>query len=660
MYNYGTKYAFEFASEEGKEFNVYLKKKNYTGEVIVRSFGGSPVLKREKNGRIYGTSLTLKLECLVDQEFVELYDPDPTMWRVECCEVLGDNPFPLFIGFLDPEMYSEPDIWPPYDVEVTATDRLGTLKDIDFDPTTYTLPITYGSLLVSVLGKAIQGETSIRFDFSGVSINQATGVLQGPTISDLSVYEDKNCYEVLESLLALFNLYITRGASGNVADDGWVLFSMDGLKVRKDSSDYLCLNSISNEKLPYMVGSLCTIDDEVGPSYENNGEPFHPLNYLSAKIEPAKKSVKVSCNYDYDRELLVNPDLNQHPTDGVRGWTLGGSAFAHVANSQIDSNENTLFGVTIPNSYSAALSQTINIPEDINLPVKLTFSFAYLSRSATGVRKRLSLSIKNSWIAGVIAGATIPRSVIRSLRIAGDNIDTQSGKPSKYHYGVTPGEVSNLEWSESAEFYCRPDSSSIMDGKIDPKETTLVLPFIKAGTLTITFMGDDNSSSFIDRCSLKVDGSKAVKGAVATVNIANGARNAAKEETVDFISGAQASEFLYANHIGLSSAVQSASDYIDLVENSAVGASRALEFVALSMAHEVALPRLRVQGTLMVPPLKTAPMVLRKYSGATSMDFFLETFSWNLLNDEMEVELVSLPSADIDVTSLTVTTSEKK
>ena len=68
-------------------------------------------------------------ECKVDGEFLELYTSDPKEFLVTV-DVEGgtgydDRPW---IGYISPELYSEPDIAPPYDVQITATDGLGELK----------------------------------------------------------------------------------------------------------------------------------------------------------------------------------------------------------------------------------------------------------------------------------------------------------------------------------------------------------------------------------------------------------------------------------------------------------------------------------------------------------------------------------------------------
>lgn len=678
MANYGVKYRFQFQSDAGRDYLVYLEKKGYIGNPIERSFGGSPVLKREKNGRIYGTSLTLKLECLVDQEFAELYNPDSTMWRVELLENIENTDSPtLFIGFLDPEMYSEPDIWPPYDVEVTATCGLGRLKDIDFDPEGPTTA-SYGSVIRYILNQTgLTSDLGIwtdKVEYIGSPImtmpissgSQDTGEgspLVSMQINDLSIYEDKSCYEVLEDLLTICNMNITvwRHYGGAC---GWLIFRNGGFV---DGATNLSVwDGTQNPPLT----SRTTVSSHIAGLSKSDADAsyFWPVGHLSSKIEPAKKSVKVSCEYDYDRELLVNPDLGQYPTEGVSGWTLGGKAIAMQITS-VDYNYGSgtgslLSGVYLPALYSARLEQTLNIPADIEGDLCLKISLLYMSGGAKKLRERISLEVINTLASPFIAYSPLnpsyPLCAVTSYHLAPKAKVDDSDNNNNQYYSVEEGTYDDTKWQidNNVTAFSRlgGPSGTTTDNTTKPGEISITLHGVKQGTLLIRFKGDDNSSCFINSCSLRSTGKNALKGAAVTVNIANGARNAVKEVTVQVISG----------NGGFSKAAKNAllnssrGTLLDGIRDGVISASRTLEYLAMDMAREVALPRLRVQGTLQVPTFTTFPLILRKISGGNMMDFFLETFSWNLLNDEMEVELVSLPSADIDVTSLTVTTSEKK
>ena len=126
---YATKYQFEFKSVHGATGKVLIEQDGFSGEAISRALGRAPVLRKESgNNGIYGTSLELYAECITDGEFADLYTSDAREFRV----TLQRGGSTIWRGFVTPELYADPDIAPPYDVQITATDGLGELKNYDF------------------------------------------------------------------------------------------------------------------------------------------------------------------------------------------------------------------------------------------------------------------------------------------------------------------------------------------------------------------------------------------------------------------------------------------------------------------------------------------------------------------------------------------------
>ena len=118
---YSVKYLFKFESSNGTTREIRVLQDGYTGEVIQRPLGRAPILKKQQNGPVHGTSLEFYAECNVDREFIEFYTSDPKAYRVD----LYAGATLLWQGYITPELYSEPDIAPPYDVQVVATDGVG-------------------------------------------------------------------------------------------------------------------------------------------------------------------------------------------------------------------------------------------------------------------------------------------------------------------------------------------------------------------------------------------------------------------------------------------------------------------------------------------------------------------------------------------------------
>ncbi|MBQ1577329.1 MAG: hypothetical protein IIZ83_10235, partial [Oscillospiraceae bacterium] len=80
---YAVKYVFTFQSVGGTTREIRILKDGYSGDPIRRALGRAPVLKKQQNGPVHGTSLEMYAECHVDQEFIEFYTSDPKEYRVD-------------------------------------------------------------------------------------------------------------------------------------------------------------------------------------------------------------------------------------------------------------------------------------------------------------------------------------------------------------------------------------------------------------------------------------------------------------------------------------------------------------------------------------------------------------------------------------------------
>jgi hypothetical protein len=80
-----------------------------------------------------------------------------------------------------------------------------------------------------------------------------------------------------------------------------------------------------------------------------------------------------------------------------------------------------------------------------------------------------------------------------------------------------------------------------------------------------------------------------------------------------------------------------------------------LSITALGYAESFALPRFRTTGKLDIPAsFQDIPLLIRTTQGGTDIDSWIETYEWDLLNDELTISALSLPVAVLDVESETV------
>jgi hypothetical protein len=121
---YGIKYRFRTESVHGITYEVRLLENGYRGTVTTRPLGKAPVIRMQESDPFRPTSCDLVLECQTDGEYVDLYTTDVLQYKVEVYHKKSSSSFfLLWQGYVATELYSEPDIAPPYDVKITDVER---------------------------------------------------------------------------------------------------------------------------------------------------------------------------------------------------------------------------------------------------------------------------------------------------------------------------------------------------------------------------------------------------------------------------------------------------------------------------------------------------------------------------------------------------------
>ena len=271
MANYGVLYVFRFESANKTNIEIQILKKDYSGARTYRSLGRAPILKREKSGCVHGSSLELYAECQVDGEFASLYTSSADEYKVEVYKIdefLGDTIMRrVWTGFVSPELYSEPDIAPPYDVQIVATDGLGELKNYVFE--------ARGLHSVQDHLEYMLGHTGLSQEFNVVSFmagDSGTVPIMDVTVS-LDHMAGESCYDVLKAVLDSFHAEIA------CQDGYWMIWR---------ETDLVNLTS----------------QVEVAEFGSQTKADWWPVGQLSTVIEPAKKRVTVISEDTYKDNVL--------------------------------------------------------------------------------------------------------------------------------------------------------------------------------------------------------------------------------------------------------------------------------------------------------------------------------------------------------------------
>lgn len=298
---YGVKYKFIFESINGAETEIDVLKDGYSGSPIQRPLGSAPVLRQQKNDRVSGSSLAFSPECQVDGEFTEFYTTDPFQYKVNLYR--ANNL--IWSGFITPELYSEPDIAPPYDVNVTATDGLGELRRTTFNPIG---KVTLHALFVNLLsytGQSLDVNYISRLAYSGVAYN----AFFVNTYIDVDYKAGESCYDVLQYILTTFNAVIC------FYNGAWMIVRENDVTLTSGKPDYIKANGTA--------GTLTGGHMEIG-SMTTPGKLW-PVNFTSTAVDPALRRMAVEAPWNLVSGLLNSDMLSD------ASWTKSGSASYNAA-----------------------------------------------------------------------------------------------------------------------------------------------------------------------------------------------------------------------------------------------------------------------------------------------------------------------------------------
>lgn len=576
---YGNRYVFEFLSQNGDEVEIHIQKKGHIGNPTYRSLGRGPVLKRERNDAIMGTSLEIYAECRVDGEFAELYTSSADEFRA----VVYKNRQLQWIGYVSPELYAEPDIAPPYDVQIIATDGLGELKNADFKR--YNQSYSLKEHLEYILAKTglsldIQLVSSLSWD-DNTSDNYPYSLLE--LYANISHMNDKACYDVLQDMLAALGAIITQ------QDGRWMI-------VREtDVYDNISAFSIAQ------FGSA-------------NKTLWWPIGNMSTDIIPAKNKITLTQENTYKENTL--PPL----VSGVAGgWELSPGVY-------YENNE----GAYILNN-EAYVQHTKEYPMyPIQTPLFLTISARPLARANVEGEARLYYTIM---MQGSLDG------VYGTYYLAHTYDDTLDKMvwiwhPDSFLGQYTWRDVQPQQTGDPEITYVEIEIPSSSNATIDK--------------LTITVGNMPILSKFpIALYDIVLTQAGQIRGLQLVANISNNARESMNEK--DVILSSSSDPMLPETMYG----VLRLDGGITSWHTPYNRASTLLRFLARDYAMLIALPRMRYRGKLNVPasPSFRIPFLFER----DNTYYQLNTYSYDLLNDELYAELISIPNARVVIDSETVT-----
>ena len=588
---YGIKYQFTFPAQNGDTFYIIVEKDGYSGSVIKRCLGGAPIFRRERNGHVCGSSLEFLAECTTDGEFSEFYTSNPKLFRVSLTSDSGTH----FRGFISPELYSEPDIAPPYDVKVTATDGLGELRRYLYEAQGQQ---TIGNLLEYLL--------SFTGLATGFNSNNATLVGEqdenvpaadffDSTYINLDHMAGKTCYDVLTKLLDSIHADLFQRITTGFSQ--WQILRETDVE---NASQIVCNRSKTSAFYDTKVAAT--------PFGSMRSFDWWPVGRLESDVKPACKRMKVTTDANYG-EGLINAGMTSDT-----GWTKSNATY---------NSEQQAYQINAQNGY---IFQTLSFTEGVRkrLTLKIRMRQYKSSQSGTGTESTAKVTVS-------MYGRTT--GTLRNLYLREDTVDghlywsDQSGSfsvdlPAPV-YGETEGACTVFE--VEVPLYS--------DGGRN---------FAIANSISVQIARDSSSYPLlVHSCSLTM--AEQIAGYEDLFIFSNGARDEAPDVNSLFLPAVQGYystpvEFMY----GVPKIISSGS-YV---------AINLFDPVGLDYAKSNGIVRLYKRGRLNVPSGAVVPFA---FIDSDSDVYLIRSFEWDPLNCEMQVELLSLPAASASIESQEVT-----
>lgn len=587
MATYRTRYRYIFASRQGYTVEVNIAKKDYAGGIITRALGRAPVLRRDNNENISGTSLELYVEAAVPGEYESLYTSAADEFKVS----LYRNDTQLWTGFVEPELYSEPDLPVPYDVRIIATDGLGELKRYDYElEGIHTLREHLAYMLAKTgIERDIWMSSAMNVFTSEVGYG-SDSLLEGVTVS-LEHEIGESCYDVLQHLLSAFNMGIT------MYNSNWYLFrETDFRSLITDNGVRASLGIADVRSFPVVpFGSMTT-------------NKWWPIGNMQSALIPAKKSVNLTAPYSYKENLFK------------------GDQWAKTTGASYDEQE----GAFALSSAGARISQKVTFSPDDYVRDRLVLKLRARNNGNGLDEGSLNIQVQ---IYGRVA-----RAAAASYYLVGTIPTPARPNVAPYAWRTTVGDI---------EFSLAAPAES--DTNKDAQDVEVVIPlhtgtrgFAYAYEMTVT-LSNAAGTYGIYLYDVSLSQYDRAEGIKVAANIENNAREKAEDvdlHMADAVSLNPGEKFLMSG-LPVSPTGLFFSGWMVSSMPSAVEYVRAM---AADYAMKLGAVRRQYTGRLHVGDDKIPALYSRD-----GVYYFPRSYSYDLYEDEMEVDLISVPNVNVEV-----------
>lgn len=390
---YGLKYNLPLLSRGGTLYTLELSFDGYAGAVIARSLAGPQaiILRKDSSAYISGTSLEFGIREEVDFEFDEFYTNNPRKIKA----VLKQNGTAIWTGFNIPQQYQAPYVPAPGTLRLTASDQLGLLKNESFSLIGLKSELEIIIYCLSFTGISLGFSIAIN-TFAPLHAENRATIAQ--TYSEALIYNDYNCYEVIEKILNKYDATITQ------AENRWYITC----SADKESTRMLYSSAgvyESTEAAPSVL--------ELGEYGKPGTEAWVSGSLTRAFTAGAKKG---KADHDFGRKpsLLDNYDFSVFSSGEFYQWTQNGT-FTLQQRKKDGKNYAFLQGYSSVTAHS--IEQAIPIEKVDDQDFIFEIDYSPLGRSASS----------NGSIGAIYMD-------VRFIIALGDGVDTYYLKQTDFDY----------------------------------------------------------------------------------------------------------------------------------------------------------------------------------------------------------------------------------
>ncbi len=291
---YGIEYTLLCNSKKGNLYTAKIYEDGYTDPEIDRNVPINPFrLRKDRSEVVHGTSFEFAIREAVDFEYLKFYTSIPKKFKIE----LYKASTLLWTGYLNPQQYRAPYKPVPNNIFFMASDGLGLLKEESFTLTGKQSELAIIKHCIDKIGLDLG--YAIAIGLWEINHDTSKSVL-AQTYLDCDIFEDDNCYEVIEKVLGKYDAEITQWKGR------WQIISSKDKK-----STRMLYTSAGVYDTTEAAPTVLDMD------YPRNAADVYPTEVLTHSLEPGGNKVK---------SMLKNYLFRKWSSGMFTDWTLGGSA----------------------------------------------------------------------------------------------------------------------------------------------------------------------------------------------------------------------------------------------------------------------------------------------------------------------------------------------